>query len=133
VIQAVAALPALPSPADPALLIAVQAAKRVTEPVPAQSANKQGVTIAYVNDNHGDWSAGRPEVCARALSGADPARVEPILPEADVAFLTKARHSIFYETQLDYMFRRQGVQRIILTGQVTEQCILYSAAQCTFG
>src|ERR1700704_4731342 len=76
-----------------------------------------GVTIAYVNDDHGDWSAGRPEICARALSGADPALVEPILPKADVAFLTKARHSIFYETQLDYMFRRQGVQRIILTGQ----------------
>jgi nicotinamidase-related amidase len=86
-----------------------------------------GVTIAYVNDNHGDWSAGRSEICARALSGADPALVEPILPPADAAFLPKARHSIFYETQLDYMLRREGIERIVLTGQVTEQCILYSA------
>jgi nicotinamidase-related amidase len=86
-----------------------------------------GVPIAYVNDNHGDWSAGRSEICARALGGADPALVEPILPPADVAFLAKARHSIFYETQLDYMLRRQGIGRIVLSGQVTEQCILYSA------
>jgi nicotinamidase-related amidase len=85
-----------------------------------------GVTIAYVNDNHGDWSAGRSKICARALNGADPALVEPIIPDPDVAFLAKARHSIFYETQLDYMLRRQGIERIVLTGQVTEQCILYS-------
>jgi nicotinamidase-related amidase len=53
--------------------------------------------------------------------------VEPILPAADVPFIVKARHSVFYETQLDYMLHRQGVERLVLVGQVTEQCILYSA------
>jgi nicotinamidase-related amidase len=83
--------------------------------------------VAYVNDNHGDWAAGRTELCERALNGSARDLVEPILPTNDVAFLVKARHSIFYETQLDYMLRRQGIERIILIGQVTEQCILYSA------
>lgn len=46
---------------------------------------------------------------------------------ADVAFVVKARHSIFYETQLEYLLRQQKIERIVLTGQVTEQCILYSA------
>jgi nicotinamidase-related amidase len=41
--------------------------------------------------------------------------------------MTKARHSIFYETPLDYLLRSDGVQRVALIGQVTEQCILYSA------
>src|SRR4029079_18305749 len=36
-------------------------------------------------------------------------------------------HSIFYETQLEYLLRQEDVGKILLTGQVTEQCILYSA------
>jgi nicotinamidase-related amidase len=53
--------------------------------------------------------------------------VEPILPSADVPFVMKARHSIFYQTPLEYMLRDVGVDRVVLAGQVTEQCILYSA------
>jgi nicotinamidase-related amidase len=90
-------------------------------------ASDADVPIVYVNDNHGDWSAGRPELCQRALEGPDPSLVEPISPGERAAFLVKARHSIFYETQLDYMLRDQDIERIILIGQVTEQCILYSA------
>jgi nicotinamidase-related amidase len=90
-------------------------------------ASDAGVPIIYVNDNHGDWSAGRAELCQRALQGSDPSLVEPIIPSEQAALLIKARHSIFYETQLDYMLRHENLERIILIGQVTEQCILYSA------
>ncbi len=41
--------------------------------------------------------------------------------------MLKARHSIFYKTQLEYLLRQEEIERIVLTGQVTEQCILYSA------
>lgn len=41
--------------------------------------------------------------------------------------MVKARHSIFYETQLEYLLRKAEVERIVLSGQVTEQCVLYSA------
>jgi nicotinamidase-related amidase len=92
-----------------------------------QRASAADVPIVYVNDNHGDWSAGRPELCQRALEGPDPSLVKPIIPGERTAFLVKARHSIFYETQLDYMLRHQDIERLILIGQVTEQCILYSA------
>jgi nicotinamidase-related amidase len=53
--------------------------------------------------------------------------VEPVLPTSDAGFVTKARHSIFYETPLDYLLRSDSVQRVALVGQVTEQCVLYSA------
>lgn len=61
------------------------------------------------------------------MNGCDPALVEPILPDERFAFLVKARHSIFFETQLNYMLRHAEIDRVILIGQVTEQCILYSA------
>jgi nicotinamidase-related amidase len=92
-----------------------------------ECAKKRDLEIVYVNDNHGDWSAGRPELVARALDGKAPHLVEPIVPAEHLPFVVKARHSIFYQTLLEYMLRQSGVQRIMLAGQVTEQCILYSA------
>jgi nicotinamidase-related amidase len=53
--------------------------------------------------------------------------VEPILPSDGGPFVVKARHSAFYQTQLEYLLRHEGVNRVVLAGQVTEQCILYSA------
>ena len=49
------------------------------------------------------------------------------LPDDDALFVVKARHSIFYQTPLEYLLGQEGVDRVVLTGQVTEQCILYSA------
>lgn len=91
------------------------------------NARDAGVAVVYVNDNYGDWSASREQLCERALSGADRSLVEPLLPPEDAWFVTKSRHSIFYETPLDYLLRSNGIERIVLSGQVTEQCILYSA------
>jgi nicotinamidase-related amidase len=83
--------------------------------------------LVYVNDNYGDWAASRAELSESSLAGRKPSLVEPIVPQDEVAFVTKARHSIFYETQLDYLLHELGVRRLVLVGQVTEQCILYSA------
>jgi nicotinamidase-related amidase len=90
-------------------------------------ARRRNVLTVYVNDNHGDWSAARPELVARAMSGPDPSLVEPILPGEDLPFVVKARHSIFYQTQLEYLLRQERIERLVITGQVTEQCIFYSA------
>lgn len=87
----------------------------------------QDVLTVYVNDNHGDWSAAREELSERALAGSARELVEPIVPPDDIPFVVKARHSVFYQTPLDYLLRVKEVDRILLAGQVTEQCILYSA------
>jgi nicotinamidase-related amidase len=92
-----------------------------------ERAGKSDLLTVYVNDNHGDWSAARRELSRRALEGAAPELIEPILPAPHVPFVVKARHSVFYETQLEYLLRQEEVERLLLTGQVTEQCILYSA------
>ena len=83
--------------------------------------------IVYDNDNHGEWSAGRPELIKRALEGAAPSLIKPIVPDAGKPFVIKARHSIFYQTLLEYLLRQNDIDRLVLSGQVTEQCILYSA------
>ncbi|MDT5188254.1 MAG: hypothetical protein QOI28_505 [Mycobacterium sp.] len=89
--------------------------------------DRDDVELIYVNDNHGDFSAGRHELARAALHGERPELVKPIVPDADCTFLTKVRHSAFYATPLEYLLGRHETERIVLAGQVTEQCILYSA------
>jgi nicotinamidase-related amidase len=86
-----------------------------------------GILVAYLNDCYEDWSASRDDITAAALNGDAPELVQPLVPADDMPFVIKARHSIFYGTVLEYMLRQEQVDRLILTGQVTEQCILYSA------
>jgi len=86
---------------DDADLLAASAA--TATPVIAElieSAHDRDIAVIYVNDNHGEWS---------------------------VVFMTKLRHSVFYATPLEYLLRDRGIGRVVLSGQVTEQCILYSA------
>ena len=83
--------------------------------------------VIYVNDNFGHWRSHRDQLVEEALEGEQPELVEPIKPADDALFVIKARHSIFYQTPLEYLLNQEDVGNVILTGQVTEQCILYSA------
>ena len=104
----------------------------VRETLPAmveliERAQEQDVKTIYVNDNYGAWHQGRAELVDTMLAGEHRDLVEPIAPGDDVDFVVKARHSIFYETQMQYLLRQQEIDRLVLVGQVAEQCILYSA------
>ena len=89
--------------------------------------DSEDVELIYVNDNYGDFTAEPSDIVSAALTGARPDLVRPIAPEKGCRLMTKVRHSAFYATPLDYLLSRLEVERVILTGQVTEQCILYSA------
>jgi nicotinamidase-related amidase len=90
-------------------------------------AEEAEILTIYVNDNYGEWTAGREDLVERALNGPDRSLVEPVVPPDHAPFVVKARHSIFYGTQLEYLLWQEGIRRLIITGQVTEQGILYSA------
>jgi nicotinamidase-related amidase len=90
-------------------------------------AREEDVEVVYVNDNYGDWNSSQEELAQAAIRGARPDLVEPLLPPEDASFVIKARHSIFYGTPLEYLLAQKGVDHVVLAGQVTEQCILYSA------
>jgi nicotinamidase-related amidase len=106
--------------------------RSVQESLPAMSglirrARAQGALTIYVNDNYGNWNSNRDELLQTALEGRFPELVDPIAPGEDDLFVVKARHSIFYGTPLEYLLGQEDVDRVVLIGQVTEQCILYSA------
>jgi nicotinamidase-related amidase len=86
-----------------------------------------GVPVIYVNDNHDEWESNRQRLVEGALEGARPDLIEPILPRDDDLFLSKTRHSIFYATPVEHILDQEGIDHLVLVGQVTEQCILYSA------
>ncbi|MEV7976935.1 isochorismatase family cysteine hydrolase [Streptomyces sp. NPDC086519] len=90
-------------------------------------ARKAGVPVIYANDNFGLWRSHHGELVESALSRPHADLVEPIRPDDDSLFVVKARHSIFYDTPLSYLLWQLGVGTVVLTGQVTEQCVLYSA------
>jgi nicotinamidase-related amidase len=93
----------------------------------ADRARDDDVLVLYVNDNYGDWNASRDELVQRALKGRGGPLLEPLRPPDDATLVHKARHSVFYQTPLEYLLFEEDIGRLILTGQVTEQCILYSA------
>jgi nicotinamidase-related amidase len=91
------------------------------------ASERDDVDLIYVNDNYGDFTASQDDLVRQALEGERPDLVEPIVPGHGVRFLQKVRHSAFYATSLAYLLRQLETRRLILTGQVTEQCILYTA------
>lgn len=88
---------------------------------------RDDVALVYVNDNYGDFSAEFSDVVASALEGERPDLVKPIVPQQGCRVMTKVRHSAFYATSLAYLLTQLKPERVVLTGQVTEQCILYTA------
>jgi nicotinamidase-related amidase len=103
--------------------------EQVVEPIAAlvKRAADQGVEVIYVNDNYGDWNSSQEELAEQAMAGKRPDLVEPLLPPDEADFVIKARHTIFYMTPLEYLLSQKDIDHVVLTGQVTEQCILYSA------
>jgi nicotinamidase-related amidase len=83
--------------------------------------------VVYVNDNSGHWNSSRQELVERALKSRHSELVEPLVPDDDTLFIHKARHSIFFGTPVEYLLGQMEIDHLVLTGQVTEQCILYSA------
>ncbi|MEV3987444.1 isochorismatase family cysteine hydrolase [Streptomyces sp. NPDC049837] len=90
-------------------------------------ARQHDVPVIYVNDNFGEWRSHHGEILETALAGPHAELVEPLRPDDSSLFVVKARHSIFYETPLAYLLSQLGVGHLVLCGQVTEQCVLYSA------
>ena len=90
-------------------------------------ARDAGAPVVYVNDNFGSWRSDQADLVRSALAGRHPELVEPIRPAEDALFVVKARHSVFFQTPLEYLLSQEGVDRLVLAGQATEQCVLYSA------
>ncbi|MFC8900832.1 cysteine hydrolase family protein [Streptomyces cinereoruber] len=104
----------------------------VTRALPAvvrllERARERGLSVVYANDNFGKWRSHHGEILEAALGGPHADLVDPVRPDETSYFVVKARHSVFYETPLAYLLGTLDVDHLVLCGQVTEQCVLYSA------
>jgi nicotinamidase-related amidase len=112
--------------AEPLVESARAAVPRIAELL-ERARGDEDTMILYVNDNFEHWEHQRDERVQAALDGRHPELVEPIKPSPDEPFVMKGRHSIFYGTSVDHLLQVEGVRKLVLVGQVTEQCIQYSA------
>jgi nicotinamidase-related amidase len=92
-----------------------------------ERAREAEVPILHVNDSGGEWSANRQRLVEEARATEYGHLLDGIEPRDDGIFVLKARHSIFYQTPMDDILWEHEIEHLVLTGQVTEQCILYSA------
>jgi nicotinamidase-related amidase len=96
----------------------------------AERARRHGVPVVFVNDNLGRWRSdihaliglvSRPGCAGRTL-------VETIRPAAQDFVVLKSTLSGFHQTSLEAMLRLGGVKTVVVTGFVTGNCVLFTAA-----
>ena len=94
----------------------------------SRRAQEQDLKVIYVNDNHGAWHHGRAEMVEEVLAGELPRARRARSPRATTS-TSSSRHATRSSTRLRWSTccARAAIDHIVLIGQVTEQCILYSA------
>lgn len=92
-------------------------------------ADARGIPVVYANDIVDDWSCSPDGAVERAWSGDgnDAAPVHLLAPRRGDAFMHKGQHSAFFGTPLAHYLVVEEITEVVLTGQVTEQCVLYTA------
>lgn len=90
-----------------------------------------GVPAIYVNDNRGHWRSEFRELVRASVTESETGAAigETLLPQDDDYSVLKPKHSAFYATPLDLLLRHLRVQRLIVTGVASDQCIVMSAAE----
>ena len=89
----------------------------------------KGVPVVFVNDNFTHWQEDFRQlvaICAQPEETGAPL-VQALPPEQDDYNMLKPQHSAFYNSALEVLLQQLEVQRVILTGIATDQCILASA------
>ncbi len=90
-------------------------------------ARSASVPVIYVENHNGRWSATAEELIESARKHGLGAQLDAVLPEPSDPFVITSRPSAFDRSQLEDLLQARGVRRVVLTGQATEQGILYAA------
>lgn len=87
--------------------------------------NAAGVPVIYVNDNMGRWRSDFKSLVKAAQDeggmAADIARL--LAPDEHDYFVLKPKHSAFFRTPLDLLLEHLKVDRLIIGGVSSDQCI----------
>ncbi len=96
-----------------------------------ESARQEGLPVIYLCDAHApdDAEFARMGWPPHAVRGTEGARVvAELAPRPGEAVVAKTTYSGFFGTDLDTLLRRRQIDELVLTGCVTNICILYTAA-----
>lgn len=93
-------------------------------------ARRKGVPVIYVNDAHepDDEEFGRwGEHAVKGTTGTEV--IKELAPEDGDYVLEKKRYSAFYGTGLEKLLEELGVERIVITGTVTNICVMVTTVE----
>ncbi|HHT9113454.1 MAG: cysteine hydrolase [Planctomycetes bacterium] len=110
----------------------VPAARAIIQPIRKEidKARKAQIPIIYCCDAHKDndpefklW----PRHAVKGTAGADV--IKQLKPHKEDYVISKTYYSCFYKTSLDKLLKKLDITHLILTGVVTNICILYTTAE----
>lgn len=94
-----------------------------------EGARRDGAPVVYVCDAHDPDDPEFKVWPPHAVAGTPGAEVvEELAPKPGERVVTKTTYSGFHETELEEVLRELKVGHLVLTGVVTNICILYTAA-----
>ena len=105
-------------------------ARKIIAPIQAQieKARKQHIPIFYLCDRHREDDPEFKVWPRHAVQGTPGAEViAELTPTEGDCVIPKVSYSGFFETDLDERLRASGIEHLILTGCVTNICVLYTA------
>ncbi len=96
-----------------------------------QRCARAGVPVVFVNDNRGRWRSEFRALVRLSIEESETgaAIAEHLQPDDDDYSVLKPKHSAFYATPLDLLLRHLRVNRLLITGVASDQCIVMSAAE----
>jgi nicotinamidase-related amidase len=96
-----------------------------------KTARKNNMAVIYICDSHdhNDREFIRMGWPPHALAGSEGARViDSLEPSPGDWVISKKSYSGFFETELDRVLKEGNISELLITGCVTNICILYTAA-----
>lgn len=106
-------------------------AERIVEPLSKilQKFREKGQTVVYICDNHLPDDKEFEVWGAHAVRGTWGAEViDELKPEAGEPIVYKRRFSGFFGTDLDLILREKKIEEVVVTGVLTNICVLYTAS-----
>ncbi len=95
-----------------------------------EEAHQAGAAVVFVNDAH---RADDPEFAQwgeHAVSGSPGAQVvEELGPSSEDHVLEKTKYTVWYETGLDELLDGLGIDHVVVTGTVTNICVMVSVVE----
>ncbi|TWU50195.1 Peroxyureidoacrylate/ureidoacrylate amidohydrolase RutB [Candidatus Brocadiaceae bacterium B188] len=95
-----------------------------------KKSRKKRIPVIFCCDAHKKFDREFKLWSRHAVKGTDGAQViKELHPHRQDYLVSKTSYSCFYKTSLDRILKRCGITHIIITGVVTNICILYTVAE----